>query len=133
MRLVYLLVLLFLFGCVQQTIPYEPATPLENGSIIDYVDTSEGLTTLIYQPMQCELTPWESWFEAGGIQFVTAPTSEEILGAYYGTKGFAFESVERRTSDAIVCQACSVCPLSYAFVLKTTAPTDFIAEGWIFI
>jgi hypothetical protein len=68
-----------------------------------------------YQPMQCREEPWQAWYREGHIQFIKAPTDEELIKAYYGSQNINVISVQKLDSKGATCQACSVCPKSYSF------------------
>lgn len=58
------------------------------GAIIDgkwdEVNQKNYEAELMFQPLQCAKTPWRKWYEAGNIQFIKAPSEEELVIAYYG-------------------------------------------------
>ncbi|KYC51101.1 MAG: hypothetical protein AMQ74_01170 [Candidatus Methanofastidiosum methylothiophilum] len=81
--------------------------------------TSSALTTMKFQPMQCEQTPWEKWYADGNIQFVKAPTDSELIVAYYSNVyKIELTEVKKVESGNAVCEACGVCPTSYYFSAK---------------
>lgn len=131
MRFVYLLILLFLFGCAHQAIPFEINDSVENDSVITTNTSDSEFLTLVFQPMQCTLTPWDAWYEEGNIQFIKAPTSEELIAAFYGSKNVSFESVIQIMSEDPVCEACDVCPTSESYVLEAMNTDEFLADGWV--
>ncbi len=63
-----------------------------------------------YQPMQCQKTPWQEWYEEGNGQFVDEPSQVELIQAYYSSQGVEINNVEERQNEGAVCQACDVCP-----------------------
>lgn len=85
--------------------------------------TSSDLTTMKFQPMQCEQTPWEKWYAEGGIQFIKEPTDSELIIAYYSNVyKIELTEVKKVESGNVVCEACNVCPTSYHFSAKVKAP-----------
>ena len=81
--------------------------------------TSSALTTMKFQPMQCEQTPWEKWYAEGGIQFIKEPTDSELIIAYYGNVyQIELSEVKKIESGNAVCEACNICPTSYYFSAK---------------
>lgn len=90
--------------------------------------------TLTYQPMQCEKTPWQVWEENSGRVYIRAPTDEEIITHYYqAVYGIEVSKVQKIQSGMVTCQACSVCPETYRFVLTVNADRMQVLfdEGWM--
>ena len=84
--------------------------------------------------MQCEETPWDVWGKLGKVKFFKAPTPEEMIVAYYSSQSIEVSEVAKVETNMATCQACSVCPMSYSFMLKTkTENVDRLkATGWKF-
>ena len=90
--------------------------------------------SLRYQPMQCEKTPWQVWEENSGRVYIRAPTDEEIITHYYqAVYGIEVRQVQKLELGIAACQACSVCPETYRFVLTVNADRMqvLLDEGWI--
>jgi len=90
--------------------------------------------TLTFQPMQCDMTVWQTWEANSGRVYIRAPTDEEILRHYYSAvHGIDVGNVTRVDSGLVTCQACSVCPLSYRFgvTVNTSAMQVLLDEGWV--
>ena len=87
---------------------------------------------MIYQPMQCDKTPWVVWSELGDVKFIKAPTDEELIQAYYSSQAIEISGVTKVELGVITCTACYTCPTSYNFTLKTNADNvDRLKEtGW---
>ncbi|MFH1188965.1 MAG: hypothetical protein V1652_03945 [bacterium] len=76
--------------------------------------------SLFFQPMQCEETPWATWYKKNLVLFVKAPTEIELITTFYATQySIQIENVTKLSSDTMVCQACSTCPTSYYFMVQT--------------
>lgn len=64
-------------------------------------------STLMFQPLQCAKTPWRKWYDAGSIQFIKAPTEEELLIAYYGqVHGITIQNFKLVNSNSAVISVC---------------------------
>ncbi len=90
--------------------------------------------SLHYQPMQCGKTPWQVWEENSGRVYIRAPTDEEILTHYYqAVYEIEVRNVQKIPSGLVTCQACSVCPETYRFVLTVNADRMHVLldEGWM--
>jgi len=78
--------------------------------------------TLKFQPMQCEQEPWQEWYAQGKVNFIKAPTDEELIKTYYGTEhGINVVSASKQNVDGATCLACSSCPKSYFFTAEVSA------------
>lgn len=83
------------------------------------IENNNEIIALIYQPKQCEETPWEKWIKTSDIRWVKAPTEKEVITVYL-SNAFNIElvSFEKIETDRIVCQACNVCPTTYYYEIK---------------
>jgi len=90
------------------------------------------LVYLSYQGMQCVDEPWEVWYAKGEIQFIKAPTTKELIFAYYSSKNIDIINLEQFSNEA-VCQACEVCPDINYFEIEVDSLflEELIEEGWI--
>lgn len=72
---------------------HEIVVTIEKGKVVsaiidgkwDELNARTWVSTLMFQPIQCEKTPWEKWYEEGNIRFIKAPTDAELMVAYYGS------------------------------------------------
>jgi len=90
--------------------------------------------SLHYQPMQCEKMPWQVWEENSGRVYIRAPTDEEIITHYYqAVYDIGVGKVQKLEPGIATCQACSVCPETYRFVLTVDADRMHVLldEGWM--
>jgi hypothetical protein len=90
--------------------------------------------SLHYQPMQCEKMPWQVWEENSGRVYIRAPTEEEIITHYYqAVYDIGVGKVQKLEPGIATCQACSVCPETYRFVLTVDADRMHVLldEGWM--
>ena len=78
---------------------------------------SSSQLTMIYQPMQCQETPWQIWYKEGHIQYIKAPTDEQLLIAYLSWNNVTFSSAKKIQRDEMACQACDVCPTTYHYLV----------------
>jgi hypothetical protein len=85
-----------------------------------------------YQPMQCQQTPWEAWSTSPVVQLEAGMSEEEIIVAYYETKGIAVTDAQRVENRRMVCQACDVCPTTHTFTLTARAgdKATLTDDGW---
>ena len=88
-----------------------------------------------YQPMQCESTPWMTWYATGAIKFFKQPTDGQIIIAYYANLyniTLSNYSTVMNPPDSATCQACHVCP-TQSF-MKISAPSSALLMmerlGW---
>ncbi len=94
---------------------------------------SNSETSLRYQPMQCQQTPWQKWYEEGNINFVKEPTEKELAVAYFSNKYeveiLNFEKVE---TNLVVCEACDICQTTFYYEIELTEEDaeKLRAEGW---
>lgn len=127
MKNLYMVVALSLFlfiACNAENIPIKNETSNSSDS---------GVREFFYKPMQCDKTPWETWYASiekpegahlGGV---------ELVRLYYWNvhQVELLESQELNT-EMEMCEACSVCPRDYAFrvlVYKEMAGY-FENDGW---
>lgn len=100
----------------------EPGIPTE----------SQETVSLHFQPMQCENYSWDDWYTEGNVNYVTEPSTQQLVGNYYANEHGIPVEVERIDSDMMTCQACNTCPQSYR--LQATVETAFAdtleADGW---
>ncbi len=55
--------------------------------------------------MPCNETPWEEWYGQGDIQFITEPTEEELVIAYFGeVYDIEVSNFESTRMDAVTCR-----------------------------
>ncbi len=60
-----------------------------------------------YDLIGCQKTPWAEWLENSDIQFIKAPTEQEVLTMFYSqVHNITLTDITVRASDAI-CKACS--------------------------
>ncbi len=79
-------------------------------------------TTIKFQPLQCAKTPWRKWYDAGNIQFIKAPSEEELVMAYYGqVYGITIQDFKMITSSDLVAAVCGN-DESYYFTAKVSIP-----------
>ena len=91
-----------------------------------------------FQPMQCEKTPWEEWYSEGHVQFVKAPTEEQLITTYFSNAssieviGFRRITVPEGTA---VCDACNTCPQGYHIevLVKGSLSKNMKSLGWTMI
>lgn len=86
-----------------------------------------------FQPMQCETTPWQAWYEEGKILYIKAPTNEELIQDYYANEfGIELKDVNEVETDRMVCEACGVCPISNYFIASVNSDdkTTMLEDGW---
>jgi hypothetical protein len=132
---------IFLSACQQAAIDTQPqnssvpaatiipsATPVTNNS----PEEGNGLVELTYQPKQCVKTPWEKWYESGATKFIKAPTDAELIAAYYSSKNIEVRKIQKIDSNAIVCEACEVCPTAHTFQLAANSQNvaALTQDGW---
>ena len=89
--------------------------------------------SLLYQPMMCDRTVWQTWEANSGRVYIRAPTDEEIITNYYSYQYcIDVKNVTKVNSSLISCDACTVCPQTYHFTLKVNASEmqPLIDEGW---
>ena len=70
-----------------------------------------------YQPMQCQETPWQTWYKEGHIQYIMAPTDEQLLIGYLSWNNITVSSAKKIQTDEFVCQACDTCPMTYYYAV----------------
>ena len=77
--------------------------------------TPSGQVTMTFQPMQCDEYAWDEWYANNEQQYVTEPTTEQLVTDYYSQEHGIELSVQRvdMPSDQAVCQACSICRETY--------------------
>ena len=94
--------------------------------------TGNNLTALTYQPMQCQKTPWEEWYENNKNNFTGVPSNTELISAYYAGRNIQVTDVVRIESGKAACEACSICPQAYSFSLKINGADagKLTGEGW---
>lgn len=88
---------------------------------------------LRYQPMQCQQTPWDAWYAAGGGEFTQKPSTSELILAYYSKEhDLLVDNPQRFDTDAVVCQACDVCPTTHYYTINVEkgAVEKMEDEGW---
>lgn len=119
---------------------YEPEIPADIARIIEaiYDVTAEAPqpeygAQLAYEPMQCEQTPWETWYAEGNIQYFAEPSQQQLISDYYAQEyDIEINGVDERTRDGAVCEACGICPQSFYYVIFVNS--DDVAEleslGW---
>jgi hypothetical protein len=86
-----------------------------------------------FQPMQCQDTPWQRWYKDGGIQFIKAPTEEELATAYFSYLSISATDFRMVDTGMAVCQACDTCPTSHYFTMKVpyAQVQNLIYEGFV--
>lgn len=116
--------LLLLAGCTLDTPIDRNDTSPRNGT------QQAEFVAVEYQPVQCQVTPWEDWYADGNAQFPAEPTTMDLVAAYYGDRGLEVRNVERIEHDA-VCLACDTCPQAY-YVTMEIRPSDrdMLEDGW---
>jgi len=112
MRRYFAFILILLIGCMTS----HPDTPV----------------SITFQPMQCEESIWSVWYDEGNIQFIKAPSDAELITAYYSSLGIELSDVQQIQGSRMVCQACSVCPVSYHFtaIVKQDQAQQMLDSGW---
>ncbi len=90
------------------------------------------LVELTFQPMQCVDTPWDVWYASGETQFVTQPSDEELIQAYYSSKNVEVKGIIRIDTNEVQCDACEICATSHFFTTKTTEESlqTLLDDGW---
>lgn len=88
--------------------------------------------SLKYTGVQCQEELWEKWYAEGNINYFAEPTQKQLITDYYASKKIEIISVEEKTSENMVCEACDVCPKSKYYVIEVnTYDRDFLIEnGW---
>lgn len=83
---------------------------------------------ITFQPAQCETTPWQQWYEEGNINYITAPTDQQLITDFYASQGITISEVQRYDSELAVCEACGVCPTGYFYEAKVDVGIQI--DGW---
>lgn len=108
--------------------------PNDGNGNVSQGGTNHGLmlVPVWYEPKQCETAPWESWYSNGSVKFIKAPTTAELVTAYYSSVGLEVSNVARVNRTEMVCEACGVCDTSY--YLTASVPNAQLAKlearGW---
>ena len=95
-------------------------------------DTPAGVELLSFQPMQCVEYAWDDWYAQGQTQYLTEPTTEELVQDYYAQEHEVEIGVALVESGMASCRACEICATSY--YLQATvdeAQADVLRrDGW---
>lgn len=78
---------------------------------------------LTFQGKQCEENPWDIWYRESGINYIKAPTQEELIKDYYASKEITIKEVTILNNGA-VCEACNICPQHNYFEIEIDNHTD---------
>jgi hypothetical protein len=93
------------------------------------IDTSEN--TYQYTGVQCVDEPWISWYKKSGINFIRAPTEEELIEMYYLEKEVKINSIEVIIPDTSTCEACNICAKSYFHFITVDDYNQILKDdGW---
>ena len=74
---------------------------------------------VIYQPMQCVLTPWAD--SDGNISDSNHLDDSIIITEYFQKHEIFISNLEKNYTNNIVCQACEICPEDYFYTLEIYA------------
>lgn len=87
---------------------------------------------LKYQPMQCQKEVWTKWYEDGNINYIMAPTEKQLITDYYVSKEIEIISINEKSNEKMVCEACDVCPKDKYYVIEVNNyDKDYLIEnGW---
>lgn len=78
------------------------------------LETPDTLIPVEYTPMQCDITPWDSWLQNSSIRFIRAPTEQEVLNMFYSNVyNITLSDITIVNTSEVVCEACSVCSKGY--------------------
>ncbi|MFH1256653.1 MAG: hypothetical protein V1494_05165 [Candidatus Diapherotrites archaeon] len=117
---IFSLLFLLLLGCIEpKPLPPPPSTT----------------ATVYYSPIQCRGNPWEQWYDSGAVNYLKAPTEEELVKDYYSL----VEKIEIIKVEVIpappgttVCMACSC---SNGDTIKATVEAKnrekMLSLGWL--
>lgn len=131
------LVSVILSACTTKLVP-EPtsyATPFPTAvpsSSPSPATTTQNKITMVYQPMQCQETPWGVWYALGEVNFIKAPTETELISAYYSSQSIEISNPQKIVQDIMVCEACDTCATAHKFTVQTTPDMveKLAATGW---
>ena len=90
--LIIMILVITLIGVILVIIPY---------------NTETNKISVVYQPMQCEIEPWQD--------------ENLIAENYFLNKDISISEFKKIEKSEMVCQACEVCPKSYYYTMNVYA------------
>jgi hypothetical protein len=75
--------------------------------IIPHNTENTNKVSVVYQPMQCEVEPWQD--------------ENLSLDIYFSNKNITISEFKKIERSEIFCQACEVCPKSYYYTMNVYA------------
>jgi hypothetical protein len=105
--------------------------PLEEES--DTADNTTGISGVegdfveMKYPLSEKEAPWDQWYGEGNIQFIKAPTQEELIIAYYGTV-YDIEVLDTQTIED--CAPGYPCSEYYIVKVKKSDSAQMKELGW---
>ena len=100
----------------------------------------EQFVTMKYEPVQCEDTPWDFWYEyneALGETPDERPSDTELIEQFYEkTPDTRVNNVEKVQRAEVTCQSCQVCLANYYYTLEVDngySAEQLEEDGWDYV
>lgn len=119
-------------GNPQEPTPTSTCTNVQQSTSTQSVASST--VSLVLQPKQCTTEPWQTWYKEGHIQFIKAPTDEQLIKAYYSSVyKIDIISAQKTNTGNMVCQTCNICAKGYVFTIEANAGdvSKLTSLGWM--
>jgi hypothetical protein len=84
-----------------------------------------------YVGKQCIDEPWQVWYKEGNINYIQAPSQEQLILDYYASQDIEIKKIQTHETGPI-CRACGICADSEYFTINVSQGfvSELEAENW---